>query len=201
MTYEVQQTRWDRLIRRVSGSIGPGSRVSETLSELFPILDVETEIGELQILGGTRICFGGATVPATAGEVPHAQLFNPVASGVIATVTSFWASGSPSNLVRWGRTQTQDGALTGSETFRDTRMPVTTNPVCQLSQLSDPAVAGGTGRINVENLFPLHITDPNSVMVLSPGNGLEVGLGIVGSAFEFTVFWRERPATEAELQF
>jgi len=87
MTFEVQQTRWDRIIRRVSGSIGPGSRVSETLSELFPVLDVERVPGELLLLGGTAICVGANDNSGAAGQVARHQIFNPVGSGVIATVS------------------------------------------------------------------------------------------------------------------
>ena len=60
--FEVQQNRWDQLIRRVSGSIGPGSRVSETLSELLPVMDVERVPGELLRLMGTDVAMASETM-------------------------------------------------------------------------------------------------------------------------------------------
>ncbi len=47
MGQELQQNRYDQLIRRVGGIIGPGSKVVEALGELFPVIDVENVPGEL----------------------------------------------------------------------------------------------------------------------------------------------------------
>lgn len=201
MTYEVQQTRWDRLIRRVSGSIGPGSRVSETLSELFPVLDVERVPGELLLLGGTHICFGGGSILALAGNRPSALLFNPVDSGVIATVSSVFVSPNPSSEILWGLTLVEQGAAVGTETFRDLRQLPTQRPSCKVFTREEVAAAGGTARVRVANFDTLHLQDENGVMVLGPGTGLDLGLNTLASQLFFCFYWRERPAVESELQF
>jgi len=201
MTYEVQQTRWDRIIRRVSGSIGPGSRVSETLSELFPTLDVERVPAELLLLGGTRICFGGGIIQALAGNHPSASLFNPSDTGVIATVTAFvMTPGGATGLV-WGATQTEQGIATGTEQFRDTRQPITERPACKVREREEVPVATSTNQASELGNVPLHLTDENSVIVLGPGTGLDMGLTSPASLLRYSFYWRERPAEEAELQF
>ena len=201
--YEVQQTRWDRIIRRVSGSVGPGSRVSETISELFPMIDVERVPGELLILGGTRVAFGSHIFQADPGEFPIVQLFNPADSGNIAVVTKLLVMGAlgATVTIRWGPTLAQVGGLTGAETFRDLRMPLTARPVCQVSFLSSAGVGGGTMTMQTLSNVPLDISDENGVMILAPGTGLEVGIGSAASVLNAAFHWRERPAEPSELQF
>jgi len=201
MTYEVQQTRWDRLIRRVSGSIGPGSRVSETLSELFPVLDVERVPGELLILGGTDLCFGGGTIDAEPAKGGFAQLINPVDSGSIITLTTWTFATDTTEIIRWGRTNTALGTAIGTETFRDTRRALTQNPLAQVNQGTQVAVVGGTCQARTTGTETFTNSDANGVIVLGPGGIFEVGVGPNGNVIFYSFYWRERPAQESELQF
>jgi len=103
VTNEIQQTRYDRLIRRVAGIIGPGSKVSEVLTELFPVLDVESVPSELLILAGTNTCFGGGQFQAMAGQSPKMGLFNPADSNTILVLTHVYVSTDTGNQnIRWG---------------------------------------------------------------------------------------------------
>jgi len=199
MTFEVQQTRWDRIVRRVSGSIGPGSRVGETLSELFPVLDVERVPGELLILGGTHICWGSGRVNQVAGELGFTQLENPADSGTIATVTTFMTTLPVGGILRWGRSNTALGTQTGGETWRDSRRLVTERPTCKIRSGSQVAVVGGTGVARITGGFTFVNTDPNDVTVLAPGTVFEVGSEAVNTTFFATIYWRERPAEQSEL--
>ena len=201
MTFEVQQTRWDRIIRRVSGSIGPGSRVSETLSELFPVLDVERVPGELLILGGTNICIGAARFNAGATDLAFAQLQNPVDSGTIVTLSSFTYASATLGVLRWGRTNTALGTAVGTETFRDTRRPITERPTAKIRQGDQAAVVGGNGLAMNLALTTFQNTDPNGIMVLGPGALFEIGSEATSAEILVTFYWRERPAQESELQF
>lgn len=199
MTFEVQQTRWDRIIRRVSGSIGPGSRVSETLSELFPMIDVERVPGELLLLGGTAISHGGGTLTAIAAEAPTAQLFNPVGSNHLVTITGVYVAFLSTGVVRWGTTSTQRGTVIGTETFRDMRSVSPAQPVGQVSQDSDAALADATNQTRLVANVNLKISDPNGVAVLAPGTGFEIGSNILTNTIWFSFYWRERPAEQSEL--
>ena len=199
MTYEVQQTRWDRIIRRVSGSIGPGSRVSETLSELFPTLDVERVPGELLFLGGTKLSHGGGTITAIAGQAATASLFNPLDSNHLVTVTGIYFSNLLGGIVRWGPVVIQRGSVIATQTFRDTRALLPAQPVAQVSQLSAVALAPGTNQVRLLANTPLKIEDPNGVTVLAPGTGIEIGSDVLTNTIVYTFYWRERPAEESEL--
>ena len=203
MTFEVQQTRWDRIIRRVSGSIGPGSRVGETLSELFPVLDVERVPGELLILGGTRLAWGGATRAGVAAEFAKCQLFNPAGSENIITITRFIASHSNLGGLLWGTVQ---GALSTdlpvASRLRDTREVFPVQPVGLLriqTDLAAPMDAIGSIRILANTPFTLE--DVNGIAILAPGERFSVGTDQVAHLLTCTFFWRERPAEQSELQF
>jgi len=87
VTNEIQQNRYDQTLRRVTGIIGPGSKVAEVLTELFPVIDVERVPGELLILGGTDLAAGGASLDGGPGNSSEINLHNPPGSGKIITCT------------------------------------------------------------------------------------------------------------------
>lgn len=200
MTYEVQQTRWDRLVRRVSGSIGPGSRVSETISELFPVLEVEGTTPELLALSDWRLAWQSTERPASVGEQSASQLFNPADSGVIVAVTEVTLHANvvdtPIGLLI---TPTILGTNQVKGLFRDSRFGGARQTVAEVSS-DDNVVTGGGLRVFVRD-EDLSIRDDNGLVVLTPGFGLQVGT--IGNNILFTVnyFWRERPAQESELSF
>lgn len=199
MGYEVQQTRWDRIVRRVSGSIGPGSRVSETLSELFPVLDVENVPGELLLLGGTALCFGGGILTSAAGESPTAQLLNPGNSGQLLTLTSVQFGTTASSTVRYGVSFAAVGTDIQSQLFRDTRRFSPAVPSGQVRTRSSVTQVVATMQTRILGNAGLVLEDPNGVCVLAPGSGFEIGIPDLASTIFFGFNWRERPAEESEL--
>jgi len=199
MTYEVQQTRWDRIIRRVSGSIGPGSRVSETISELFPMIDVEQVPGELLLLGGTGIAHGGGNIFAAAAEFPTAQLFNPAGSGHLATLTGVIVSAGAATIVIWGTSIVARGAVISTQLFRDMRRLPPSLPVCRVSQDSAVAQASATNQARMPAAAPFKLSDPNGIAVLSPGTGFDIGFTTANIQIHYSFYWRERPAEQSEL--
>jgi len=203
MGYEVQQTRWDRIIRRVSGSIGPGSRVSETVSDLIPVLDIERVPGELLLLGGTTPGFAGATAPGGVGQWAIVELFNPLDSNNLVTVTTCFIGSTTTQLIRWGLEITQIGTvLPNSPRSRDLRMLFPSQPVAQLSSdggLGAPSSAFGLFRLTADTTFTVH--DPNGVMILAPGTGISFGTTDANTDVFANFLWRERPVEQSELQF
>lgn len=163
------------------------------------MLDVENVPGELLILGGTNLCFGSVRVTAAAGNLPFGQLENPADSGNILTISSILVSSQSNTILRWGRTNTALGAAVGSETFRDTRRLLTTNPVARIRQGFQVPVVGGTGVAIVNMREHIAMTDPNSLMVLAPGTLFEIGGETQATDLMVTFYWRERPAEESEL--
>lgn len=199
MHNEVQQTRWDRLIRRVAGSIGPGSRVGETLSELFPVLDVESVPGELLILAGTRLCWQSTERPPLVGSFSVSQLQNPVDSGSIVTVTRIEVMADIDHILNMEVTDTFLGATTAG-LFRDGRLGTGRETTAKVSSLDGVATGGGIHEhllAGVRTVFE----DVNALVTLGPGQALQVGTGTQDLRLTTNYFWREREAQPSELQF
>ena len=201
MTYEVQQTRWDRIIRRVSGSIGPGSRVSETISELFPMLDVENVPGELLLLGGTQLCCGQTTTGAGgAGFFTQSMLRNPGGSNALITITQVVIHSSTNQVMQCGPTL-NTYANAGTQTIRDTRRFPPGEPVGRALHDTLLAVGSSFFTIRAQASVPFVLKDPNGVAVLAPGTAFSVSSTVANGNLIIGWLWRERPAEESELQF
>lgn len=202
MPFEIQQSRWDKLLRRVSGSIGPGSRVGTSISDLFPVLDVESVPGELLLLAGTRICHGAVAILGAAGEVPNAILANPVDSGLLLTVTQISVStpGPSAQVMR----SAIEGAITGTnrnrQRFRDSRLlSLVSFPTGQIRSVSNASLPAE----DVEWLqladTPIFFSDPNGLAVLAPGTQYLVASLTQTAEIRVTFWWRERAAELSEL--
>lgn len=201
MPSELQQNRYDQLIRRVGGIVGPGSKVSEALTELFPTLDVENVPAELLWLMGTRICQGGGRITAVAGQAGRMQLFNPVGSGKLVILTDVHFASALTTTAMWAITPTIFGVPTSTEVFRDTRELPPTAPTAQMHAQTSIALSGGTSQTRVLGSTDLHIHDENSIAVLAPGTGFQIGSGTFNSDVWIGMMWRERPAEQSELNF
>lgn len=196
---EIQQNRYDQLLRRVGGLIGPGAKVADVLTELFPMFDVENMPAELLLLSGTRLCIGGGVVTGVSAESTTAQLFNPADSGILATITSVIIAAQTTGIVRWGVVPVVRGVAVGTETFSDTRLGVVAQPVCDIREDSAVALADGTMQTRVLANTSLTIANQNAVAVLGPGTGFEIGLTTNNQDLNFAFQWRERVAERAEL--
>lgn len=199
MSDEIQQNRYDQIIRRVAGIIGPGSKVSEVITELFPMINVEDLPAELLRLGGTRLCFGGGSIPAVVAEGATAQLFNPDASRALITITRVDVNAGITSNLRWGVNPASRGTLTTTGTFRDTRDALTSEPIGQVRQETAAALAIAQNQIVVIANTPFTLVDPNAVCVLMPGTGFEIGLGGLNNVMHYSFSWRERSALDSEL--
>lgn len=196
--YEVQQTRWDRIIRRVSGSIGPGSRVSETISELFPMIDVERVPGELLLLGGTQLCMGTTNTAGVAAQFAQSMLRNPGGSNTLITITQVVMFSSAAQTLRAGPTL-NTFPTAGIQTIRDTRRGPAGVPVGQC--LSDSGGVAGPlfFRMQMNGSSPFIWNDENGLAVIAPGTAFAVSNAAANANLEVGWLWRERPAEQAEL--
>ena len=198
---DLQQSRYDQLLRRVGDLKGPGSKVNDVLSELFPTIDVENIPGELLALAGIDICFGGGTIVGAAGEAPRASLENPAESGKLVTLTRVYFSTVNTGIIRWGiRTVSLGGAI-GTELFRDTRKILPQQPTAQVHQLSSVALANATNQVRILANTPLILNDENGIAVLAPGTNFEIGHGTNTATIVYGFNWRERIAEPSELNF
>jgi len=196
---ELQQNRYDQLLRRVGDLKGPGSKVNDVLQELFPTIDVENVPGELLFLMGTRIGWGSAAKTPTAGKKSGIQLFNPAGSGHLITVSRFEISGSGQSNYSWGIVSVALATNTGISRLRDARVGIGPSGVAEL-RTSPDAIALVSGEIRLLAATVHVVTDVNSCCVLSPGSGLSVIGGVdIGLFVGFN--YRERIAEPSELTF
>jgi len=201
MTSEIQQNRYDMLLRRVGGLIGPGSKVSEVISELFPMFDVENMPGELLRLAGTRICIGGGTLAAGAGLSGTAVLENPAGSNMLLTLERVDFCISVLSTTRWGVQNGFRGTAVaiGTEDFRDVREFAPDQPTANVRQIAELALANGTNQTRHLANTPLVLDPPNGVCVLPPGTSFEMGASAQNAAIFYGFSWRERVAEQSEL--
>ena len=198
---EIQQTRYDRLIRRVTGAIGPGSKVAEVITELFPMVDVERVPGELLKLSGTRLGFGGIRLPAVVAEAAKIQLFNPVDSGLLVTVTTILASVNANSEITLGLDTTLLPDGPGINVERDTREGAFNQPTATILTLSDATAGPNFFPVLVLGRQPVTFRDENGLFILAPGTGVTVSSTNTDIALSAGFFWRERAAELSELQF
>jgi len=196
---ELQQNRYDALLRRVGDLKGPGSKVNDVLQELFPTIDVENVPGELLFLMGTHIGWASTSKSPTAGKKAAIQLFNPAGSGQLITISSVVAAVSSAGAISWGLTILALATNTGIPRLRDSRVDVGPSGVSELRTSAD-AVSASSGQVRLLADTTFHVTDPNSVAVLAPGSGLSfIGSTDVGIFITFN--YRERVAEPSELKF
>jgi len=196
---ELQQGRYDQLLRRVGDLKGPGSKVNDVLQELFPTMDVENVPGELLFLMGTRIGWASGSKSPTAGKRAGIQLFNPAGSGQLVTVSTVILNSGAASAITYGIVSAALATNTGTPRHRDGRVGVGPSGVAEL-RTSPDAVALLSGQIRLASSVSFTLRDGNSVCVLSPGTGVSF-IGSTDVATTVNFFYRERIAEPSELNF
>jgi len=197
---DLQTARYDRLVRRVGGIIGPGSKVTEALSELFPMFDVENMPHELLVLANTQTVFSTLIVQPVAAEFSQAQLFNPAGSATIVIPSSVYIAGTTGG-VAWELTETQIDPPGFSGQFRDTRSGFGLESAGKVSGDTNAVLIPQRGRINIIGAETYHLHDSDGIAVLGPGTGITFSQATVNFSLIVTFFWREREALQSELNF
>lgn len=196
---DLQQARYDQLVRRVGALYGGGSKVVEVLPEVFPVLELEDTTPELLALSGWRMAWQSTERLSAVGNNSSSQIFNPAASGQIVAVTQVTLRTDKATNVQMELTTTQTGAPI-SGLFRDSRFGVPRSTVAQVSTIDGGAIGGGA-RIFMPIDVNFVLRDDNGVVILTPGTGLDVGTVNTQIRLLVNYFWRERQAQESELNF
>jgi len=196
---EIQQNRWDRLVRRVAGIVGGGSQVNDTLNELFPTIDVENVPGELLALASTRLGTCSARLVPSVGEVNHHQLFNPAGSGLLLAVTLVAVTALTATPIRFSNAISAAPTLAGNERRRDTRAGTLADLVAQQRTDQSVVLGGLDFRIWVEPGITRFVRDSNGVAILFPGTGLTITTNVTNIDSTVGFFWRERVFEPSEI--
>jgi len=201
LTNELQTARYDNLVRRLGGLLGPGSKVTETLSELFPVIETENLPAELLFLGGWITGMGTAIQASTAGETSRLQVFNPAGTGKIAVLTDVHIHSVTAGIteVDWQINSTPFASIfTGTSRDSHVTVPFGTALATGVLATGNTPTAGNFFMPS-QQTFHFHID--NGIAVLAPGSGVEFGTALDAKALAATFFWRERVALPSELNF
>lgn len=196
---EIQQNRWDQLLRRVADLKGPGSKVNWALGDLLPILDVENVPAELQLLMGSKMCQGTrAQAAGGAGFFSSVQLANAIGSGTVLRLVAVAArlTSSGANVVM-GPTQNVN-ANAGVEAFVDTRV-FGEGTVGQVLGQQVSLVASSTFFRLRDDGTGIVYAPPGGIAVIAPGAAYEVGSETANVAINVSFQWIERVAQPSEL--
>jgi len=196
---DLQQTRYDKLIRRVANIVGAGAIVTETLQEVFPVFDLENVPPELLVLGGWRIALRGTDITAGVGDTSASQLFNPVDSGQVIVLTHVVCSVSSNDTIRYRLDTTPLASSNGFGQFRDARAgdPITDAAVGN-TRINTALAVTPQAAFRITTGQPISIEDPNSIAVLMPGNGFTVGQTTTNNRLLVNYWWRERVLEASE---
>lgn len=198
---EIQQNRFDQLIRRVTNIVGGGSQVNDTLNELFPVLEVETLNAELAFLAKWRLAFSSVSHLASVGDVNIAQLFNPVGSGVLVVLERIDLRAGAAMNIEYTVSNTPLTNFTANQAMRDTREGILMQPLGQCRDVQQVASLAQFGLFFVEAAVTFTMQDKRGLFVLEPGSGVEFGTTVANVASLIGFQWRERLAEPAELNF
>lgn len=200
MSQDLQQARYDKLVRRVGSLYGGGSKVTEVLQELFPVLDMENVPSELLVLNGWDIATASTERPANVATIAASQLFNPAGSGRIASITQLSFETDNGTIVSIGTTGTVHTGAGVAGKFRDTRNGVLRRTALE-TRTVDGTAANADLRFHVVAAEKFTLKDQNGLFVLSPGAGLGFSTSSLNTRLTVNYFWRERVAEPSELLF
>lgn len=195
---EIQQNRWDRLVRRVAGIVGGGSQVNDTLNELFPTIDVENVPGELLALANMRLGWVSGSLAALAANRNHHQIFNPAGSGTLVVITQVVMFSGAVTAFRFSNFIGALATLAGNERPRDTRRGVLAEMTGQ-HRTDQSTVSGGLDfQVVALGNTSRFLKDDNAISILFPGTGLTVTNQTLNLDSTVSFMWRERAFEPSE---
>jgi len=189
---EIQQNRYDALIRRVNNIVAPGSMVADALSELFPMIDVENVPIELLALMGTIVATAGSILSPSAADINKHQLFNPVDSHALLVLTTLVVSTGVAGNAELATTAVPLTDDVGNVIRRDTRSSGALTVVGQNRSLQSAAGIPSIVNFRLEQNVAFTLQDPNGLFVLFPGFGVTFSPTTANVQSICQFFWRER---------
>lgn len=197
---EIQQGRYDRLLRRTAAQVGPGSKVGNALEDLFPVLEVENTPSELLRAVGWKLGAGQSVRTPAVGARAAIQLFNPAGSQHLIVLTKMLVGVRPFDRVNAG--PSFDALVTASIAGqqRDTRDGVLSQTV-GLIQREDNGLVANLLNFLLPDATTIEISDSNDIAVLAPGTGWRLTTGNLNTELNVSFFYRERVAEPEELDF
>ncbi len=196
---EIQQNRYDSLLRRVCDLKGPGSKVAWSVGDLLPVLDVERVPPELLVLGGSRKAIGRVVLNAGGAlNFGHAFLRNNDDSGMIGRLEQMIIWSDTAQRVVVGPTTNSDIA-SGTRAFTDTRLFGEGTALVTQGNNNLLVIGADFGRIALNGVDSVIWEVPSGISVIGPGTAFMVSNGTANTNLHITFLWVERQAEPSEL--
>jgi len=193
----LNQNRYDALLRRVGDLKGPGSKVNDALTELFPMLDVENLPSELLLLSGTRLCVGHIALVTVGLTFAQAMLRVALDTSVVATIHMISMFSDTGQEIAMGPTQNVS-ADPGDEAFTDGRA-FGEGTVAKVLGEDLLVVGSDFYRIRIPTDTSVDFIPPKGFSVITPGTAFSVSATSVSTPLDVSFFWSERVAQPSEL--
>ena len=195
----IQTARLENFIRRWASIKGGGSVLSETLGEVFPILDLENLTPENQLIAGWTPWWGFINVVGVAAQLAGSSVINPADSGNIIVVEKITVRRETTGTVTLGNSLALF-ALAAGTTSRDTRAPGAVGGVRLGANANVGAAETG---IQVRALAGVEVPFeiPSGLSVLGPGGQLAIVNSTVNDDLFTSFMGRVRVAESSELSF
>lgn len=197
---DINQGRYDRLLRRTTAQVGPGSKVANALEDLFPVLDVERAPIELLRASGWFFASRSLSVTPAAGTVASIQLFNPVGSSRLMVLEYCGVRLVGAGAINEGPSFTALISTVAVGLQRDLRETVLSQTVGELQEEDDAALVV-SGQVFLPAANTVDISSGRDYVVLGPGTGWLIKPAAVTVALSIHFRWRERVAEGEELEF
>ena len=196
----IQTGRLENFVRRWASIKGGGSVLSETLNEVFPVLDLENLTPENLLLAGIQLVAGESDVTGGVAQNGGVQIQNPVGSGNLLVVTKAAVLTGTTQLISYGASNALFVGAGATSRNRDTRNRDDFNGAA-LIRTNTNANTEFHGRLRVSSAENLEITDPNALAVLAPGTGFTVVSVTNNTLIRVSFFAYLRRAEPSELSF
>ena len=196
----IQTGRLENLIRRWASIKGSGSVLSETLGDVFPVLDLENLTPENQLPAGWHLFSGFATVIGIAAQLTGLQLGQLAGRDSLVVVDKIIINSELAQDITYGLNLALFGAVTSSHN-KDSRDSQAVNATAQLRANANVVGSGNAGIIAVAAGVDREFEVPHSLAVLGPDAALSVVSSTVDSDLTVTFIGRQRQAEPSELNF
>lgn len=196
----LQTGRLENFVRRWGSIKGGGSILSETLGDVFPVLDLENLTPENQLVASWHLFQGVASVTGGVAQLAGIQCVNPVDSGAILVVDAMNLHTFTGQTVGYGVAQAPfTPAITMAN--RDTRTGTVFTGLARIHSSTNVAGALGDVLVVLATGVDREIVIPNGIAVLAPGDALTIVAGTVNTLIRVNFFGRVRIAEPSELSF
>jgi len=196
----LQTARLENFIRRWGSIKGPGSVLSETLGDVFPVLDLENLTPENQLTAGWHLFSGFATVVGVAAQLSGVGIRIPADRNSLAVIDKIVINAELAQDITFG-INVVAFVQVGSTANKDSRNPQAFSADTRLSANANVGAAANGGILAVAAGVDREFEAPHGLAVLGPGAQFSVVCATVNSDLTVTFFGRARQAEPSELSF